>query len=104
MWLLDFFFVLPQQGSSSPLGTLFDHGCDAVSSTFLAMTTAAVAQLGPTWASMLMVCGVMCPFFMSQWEEYHVHTLRTNLQPVFSRYHRMSYPLLRRRSRLGPWR
>ena len=104
MWLLDFFFVLPQQGSSSPLGTLFDHGCDAVSSTFLAMTTAAVAQLGPTWASMLMVCGVMCPFFMSQWEEYHVHTLRTNLQPVFLDIIECHIRCFVVRSRLGPWR
>ena len=50
-----------------------------MSSTFLAITTATVAQLGPTWESMLMVVGVMVPFFMSQWEEYHTHTLRTNL-------------------------
>jgi len=34
-------------GNSSPLGELFDHGCDAVSTTMVVLTALSVFQLGP---------------------------------------------------------
>ena len=35
--------------SSSPLGELFDHGCDALSCVLTTTTIAAAMQLGPGW-------------------------------------------------------
>lgn len=37
--------------SSSPLGELFDHGCDSISTVFVAVSACISVQLGfyPTW-------------------------------------------------------
>tara|TARA_R110002050_G_scaffold216078_6_gene352211 strand:+ start:91 stop:1071 length:981 start_codon:yes stop_codon:yes gene_type:complete len=62
-------------GCSSPLGELFDHGCDALTATTLAMTSLNVMQLGTTYT---MLIGLACPlisFYTTQWEEHHTHRL-----------------------------
>jgi phosphatidylglycerophosphate synthase len=57
-------------GTSSPLGELFDHGCDALTTIFVAMSTAASVQLGANTHLLLPMLGVLVPFFLTQWEEY----------------------------------
>lgn len=38
-------------GTSSPLGELFDHGCDSISTVFVALSACIAVQLGhyPSW-------------------------------------------------------
>merc|ERR1712224_1079580 len=57
-------------GSGSPLGLLFDHGCDAFNTTVMMVSMACALQLGPTWESALL-CGVgQAGFFAATLEEY----------------------------------
>lgn len=65
--------------NGTPLGQLFDHGCDALGTSFLSVTLGTATQLGPTWKSLLLMLAVQVPFFCAQWEEYHTHSLRTNI-------------------------
>jgi len=61
--------------NSSPLGELFDHGCDAISTTMVVLTTAAALQLGPTTLLFFVVMASNIVFFFAQWEQYTVGTL-----------------------------
>ncbi|CAI9566846.1 unnamed protein product [Staurois parvus] len=63
--------------SSSPLGELFDHGCDSISIVFVAVGTIAAVRLGtmPNW--MFFCCFIsMFMFFCAQWQTYVSGTLR----------------------------
>ncbi|XP_063783882.1 cholinephosphotransferase 1 [Pseudophryne corroboree] len=63
--------------SSSPLGELFDHGCDSISIVFVAVGTIGAVRLGtmPSW--MFYCCFVsMFMFFCAQWQTYVSGTLR----------------------------
>jgi len=62
--------------TSSPLGELFDHGCDAVTGTFLCLNLLTAMHV-PTGSIMSFVgiLNVILPFYMAQWEEYHTGTL-----------------------------
>lgn len=68
--------------SGSPLGQLFDHGCDAGGAAFLALTIAMAIQLGPNYKVVALMLAIQLPFFLAQWEEYHLHVLRTNVGVV----------------------
>jgi len=57
-------------GSSSPLGLLFDHGCDALNATVGALTIAATIQTGPTWKAAAMWAMTTIPFYFGTWEEF----------------------------------
>eukprot|EP00163_Fabomonas_tropica_P009100 TRINITY_DN18893_c0_g1_i1.p1 TRINITY_DN18893_c0_g1~~TRINITY_DN18893_c0_g1_i1.p1 ORF type:complete len:398 (-),score=46.47 TRINITY_DN18893_c0_g1_i1:145-1176(-) len=61
--------------SSSPLGELFDHGCDALNCTISALTLASTLQLGTTWWTFMLVFFGLFPFWFSTWEEYHTGIL-----------------------------
>jgi len=72
-------------GSSSPLGLLFDHGCDAINSIFGSVTWMCALGLYPTpqylkyiW---IMVFSPMMVFYIATWEEYYTHKLDL---PVFN--------------------
>ena len=70
-------------GNSSPLGQLFDHGCDALGLlTFLSAIT-AVLGLDPTsrWAFAVQASSQTI-FFLAQWTEFHTHVLPTALGPI----------------------
>ncbi|KRX00923.1 hypothetical protein PPERSA_09529 [Pseudocohnilembus persalinus] len=59
-------------GSSSPLGMLFDHGCDSVITWILYLTMINVLQLGHNWIPYF--CGIFISqisFYMAQWAQYH---------------------------------
>lgn len=57
--------------SSSPLGELFDHGCDAVTTVLSALIIASTVQLGSGLLFYIFVLTCMITFFAKQWEEYH---------------------------------
>jgi len=66
-------------GSSSALGQLFDHGCDSVSTTFIGLAICAGARLEFGPRSLITMISLQLPFWMSQWEEYHTHTMEHSL-------------------------
>ncbi|XP_051911394.1 cholinephosphotransferase 1 [Hippocampus zosterae] len=69
--------------TSSPLGELFDHGCDAVSTVFVAVGTCISCGIGrsPHW---IFFCGFigMFMFFCAHWQTYVSGTLRFGLVDV----------------------
>ncbi|KAJ3372965.1 hypothetical protein GGF31_001502 [Allomyces arbusculus] len=62
-------------GSSSPLGELFDHGCDALNCSIGAIVQAASLSLGNTWYTGIVAFMTTVAFYFSTWEEYHTGTL-----------------------------
>jgi ethanolaminephosphotransferase len=56
-------------GSSSPLGLLFDHGCDALNVSVGTLTMACAVQLGPTWKTLALVLSGHFTFIFATWEE-----------------------------------
>ena len=65
-------------GSSSPLGLLFDHGCDAVNSIFGSAALICTLGLSIRDDPIPYAASIMAPFvvfYVSTWEEYHVGEL-----------------------------
>ncbi|XP_014297470.1 choline/ethanolaminephosphotransferase 1 isoform X4 [Microplitis demolitor] len=64
-------------GSSSPLGELFDHGCDSVSTVFVALSACIAVQLGnyPSWMFFQCFCA-MTLFYCAHWQSYVSGSLR----------------------------
>merc|ERR1719326_1316361 len=52
-------------GSSSPLGQLFDHGCESVVTIFLAMLSAMCLHLGFSVRCVHFLMCMLLPFWMS---------------------------------------
>ena len=64
-------------GTSSPLGELFDHGCDAMGTHLIALCTMAALMLPEeynTWA-LVYVLMMSSGFYFCAWEQYHTGTL-----------------------------
>lgn len=55
--------------SSSPLGQLFDHGCDAICSVLISLILAAMLQAGISELTLVILFLNIVPFFLSNWEE-----------------------------------
>ena len=70
-------------GLASPLGQLFDHGCDCCSSTLYFLNIACILKLGrsPFLFMFYMFCLNMI-FYSSNWAEFFTHILRTNSNNV----------------------
>ncbi|CAI2187819.1 12462_t:CDS:2 [Funneliformis geosporum] len=62
-------------GTSSPLGELFDHGCDALNCSFGAIVFSAAVGMGHSYWSATFFLLLVIPFFFSTWEEYHTGVL-----------------------------
>ncbi|KAJ2119049.1 hypothetical protein IW147_006155 [Coemansia sp. RSA 720] len=62
-------------GTASPLGELFDHGCDSLVVSLIMLLYATVCQLGETWWTVALVFFALTNFYMSTMEEYHTHIL-----------------------------
>ena len=58
--------------TSSPLGMLFDHGCDAVNACLSSITMGSVFGTGWTMGVFLGVFSGFFPFYIQTWEEYYV--------------------------------
>ena len=58
-------------GSQSPLGELFDHGCDSLSTVFVTMATACAVSLGHNPGFLLLQC-LSAPilFYCAHWQAY----------------------------------
>ncbi|GAA5806970.1 hypothetical protein MFLAVUS_000319 [Mucor flavus] len=61
--------------SSSPLGELFDHGCDAINCSFAAILQSTAIGLGHSKASVILYGIAMLGFYLSTIEEYHTGVL-----------------------------
>ncbi|ETW01153.1 hypothetical protein H310_06755 [Aphanomyces invadans] len=66
-------------GNSSPLGLLFDHGCDAVNVVFSACTMTSTMLMGPSIWSLGLLLSPSCVFLFATWEEYYTGTLDLGL-------------------------
>ncbi|XP_021913069.1 cholinephosphotransferase 1 isoform X4 [Zootermopsis nevadensis] len=64
-------------GTSNPLGELFDHGCDSISTVFVALSACIAVQLGyyPSWMFFQCFCA-MTLFYCAHWQTYVSGTLR----------------------------
>ncbi|XP_050561386.1 cholinephosphotransferase 1 isoform X5 [Spodoptera frugiperda] len=64
-------------GSQSPLGELFDHGCDSISTVFIALGACIAVKLGeyPTWMFFQCFCA-MTLFYCAHWQAYVTGTLK----------------------------
>ena len=64
-------------GTSSPLGQLFDHGCDAWTTVFTTYMLMQILRSGPTVPFVMYLYLMLSGFYTANWEEYHTHVLRT---------------------------
>ncbi|SAM03402.1 hypothetical protein [Absidia glauca] len=62
-------------GTSSPLGELFDHGCDALNCTCVALLQSAALGLGHSYLSLSLVLLTIVGFYLSTAEEYFTGVL-----------------------------
>lgn len=69
--------------SSSPLGQLFDHGCDCAITTVYSLMMINGLGIGPNWKAVAMVAAAQFAFFLSQWEEKYTGTCRTCVGGLF---------------------
>ncbi|PRP86947.1 hypothetical protein PROFUN_03695 [Planoprotostelium fungivorum] len=69
-------------GTSSPLGELFDHGCDAISTMFIGLTICATIQMGAGWITFGVMMTNFCAFYFAQWEEFQTGTLELGIANV----------------------
>ncbi|NWH65878.1 CHPT1 Cholinephosphotransferase, partial [Geococcyx californianus] len=63
--------------STSPLGELFDHGCDSVSTVFVVLVSCIAIRLGtnPDWLFFCCFVGLFM-FYSAHWQTYVSGTLR----------------------------
>lgn len=64
-------------GSSSPLGMLFDHGCDAVNSPMGSINWCVAMGIGPAVPLVLFwtLIASAIPFYVATWEEFYTGAL-----------------------------
>ncbi|KAI8975737.1 hypothetical protein BDF20DRAFT_906884 [Mycotypha africana] len=62
-------------GTSSPLGELFDHGCDALNTTLAAIIQMSALGLGHSMPAVWIFVIAVTGFYLSTIEEYHTGTL-----------------------------
>ncbi|KAL4460927.1 hypothetical protein ABPG74_016399 [Tetrahymena malaccensis] len=64
-------------GSSSPLGMLFDHGCDAVATWMVVMNTLAILQIESIRFQYYVILFIgLIPFYFAMWSQYHLGVFR----------------------------
>ncbi|KAF2069884.1 hypothetical protein CYY_008794 [Polysphondylium violaceum] len=61
--------------SSSGLGELFDHGCDAIITFFVVQTFQCSLQIGINEYSLFSILAIMFAFYTAQWEQYHTDVM-----------------------------
>ena len=69
-------------GSSSPLGQMFDHGCDAWSSQMLVYVPCTIMKVGFCGEFLVYYVSLVALFYSAQWEEYHTGIYRTSQMGV----------------------
>eukprot|EP00735_Rhodelphis_limneticus_P007773 TRINITY_DN20405_c0_g1::TRINITY_DN20405_c0_g1_i1::g.8465::m.8465 TRINITY_DN20405_c0_g1::TRINITY_DN20405_c0_g1_i1::g.8465 ORF type:complete len:346 (-),score=99.84,sp/O82567/AAPT1_ARATH/34.45/2e-55,CDP-OH_P_transf/PF01066.16/1.8e-19,CDP-OH_P_transf/PF01066.16/4.6e+03,CDP-OH_P_transf/PF01066.16/3.5e+03 TRINITY_DN20405_c0_g1_i1:154-1191(-) len=61
--------------TSSPLGLLMDHGCDALNITVSSLTFCSTLQTGATWKAAVFWQSHAMAFYFATWEEYYTGEL-----------------------------
>jgi ethanolaminephosphotransferase len=69
------FLQARRTGASSPLGLLFDHGIDALNTTFANFVVMAVFQTGVSYTSLWLWVVAYVAFVAATWEEFFVGKL-----------------------------
>jgi ethanolaminephosphotransferase len=69
-------------GSGSPLGMLFDHGCDAINTTIITMNVCCALQLGNGYGAIQLWCMAGIGFFAQTLEEYYTGEMHL---PIYQR-------------------
>jgi ethanolaminephosphotransferase len=69
--------------SSSPLGQLFDHGCDCLVSSLLVFVPITSLNIQNTNLAMIITLITQTTFYFGQWEEHHTGILNTSIGGVF---------------------
>lgn len=64
---------------SSPLGQLFDHGCDAWNTVFVAFLVQQAMKTGCNFSFIIYLFCMQTGFYTANWEEYHTEVLRTSM-------------------------
>lgn len=62
-------------GNSSPLGLLFDHGCDSLVIMLQGLSLSTVLQFGNSYQSLVVYLIGCLPFFFTTLEEYYTNAL-----------------------------
>lgn len=62
-------------GSSSALGMVFDHGCDALNAVIMCIPLASVVGTGWTPSFYFCLWSGLVPFYFQTWEEYYVGSM-----------------------------
>ncbi|KAG8933449.1 hypothetical protein FRC03_012313 [Tulasnella sp. 419] len=60
---------------AGPLGQMFDHGCDAMNTTFEVILAARALNVGRSWWTVASEIGTIGNFYLTTWEEFHTGTL-----------------------------
>ena len=68
--------------NGTPLGQLFDHGCDALSTPICAIVLCTTLQLGATPTLIYALMGSLIPFFMAQLAESRLGVLEHSIGGV----------------------
>ena len=63
-------YVLWLKGSATPLGELFDHGCDSVSTSVIVVGALVALQGGSSMLNFITVFQAVCLFYFAHWECY----------------------------------
>jgi ethanolaminephosphotransferase len=66
-------------GSSSPMGQLFDHGCDATATILFTIPVVSNMGMGLGMRGIWLFMLQAFPFFLGMWEEHHFHVFRSNI-------------------------
>jgi len=69
-------------GLSTPLGQLFDHGCDCMACLSHHSMAACVFMIGGGYWNLAGLAVLQTGFFMAQWQEHYTGVLRTSFGPV----------------------
>jgi hypothetical protein len=62
-------------GTGSPMGEMFDHGCDTLNCPLSGCIQAAAFGLGHSPFALLCILIPCWSMYLSTWEEFHTHTL-----------------------------
>jgi ethanolaminephosphotransferase len=68
-------------GNSSPMGLMFDHGCDAFNTVINVFSVCAAFKIGPSLLFLKYASVGFVMFYMATWEEYFTGTFAL---PVFN--------------------
>jgi len=60
-------------GNSSPLGQMFDHGCDCMSTIFTTIGMCTVMRFNFGFRTTILIFSAQVIFFLGQWSEFNTH-------------------------------